>query len=218
MDPETMMTSAWASGFPQFMEEVCKTLEFEELLKARLVSVTFYNFLMNGNQRSIWIQASSKVFFTFLQNAYDEKQFPLVGRWFSEGWFTEDMKNNFQHEWIQVFEKIQETATIQQIIKICHLLRETEKHGKFCESLWKNYFSFFSEMSEMFIEQDSHLSEQIMRLPYTPSMMACFRSAYCRRTKRRNQTNLLMFFQLPDALFLVFILFFVFAYILEIRK
>ena len=63
MDPETMMTSAWASGFPQFMEEVCKNLEFEELLKARLVSVTFYNFLMNGNQRSIWIQASSKVFF-----------------------------------------------------------------------------------------------------------------------------------------------------------
>ena len=158
----------------------------------------------------------AKFFFTFLQNAYDEKQFPLVGRWFSEGWFTEDVKNNFQQEWIQVFEKIQETATIQQIIKICHLLRETEKPGKFCESLWKNYFSFFSEMSEMFIEQDSHLSEQIMRLPVTPSMSACFRSAYCRRTKRRNQTNLLMFFSITGCfiliVFLIFILFFLFAY------
>ena len=199
-----MMTSAWASGFPQFMAEVCKNLEFEELLKTRLVSVTFYNFLMNGNQRSIWIQASSKVFFTFLQNAYDAKKFPLVERWYSQGWFTEDVKNNFQQEWIQVFEKIQETATIHQIIKICHFLRETEKPGKFCESLWKNSFSMFSEMSEMFIEQDSHLSEQIMRLHVTPSMRACLWSAYCRRTKRRIQTNLLMFFQLPDALCLLF--------------
>ena len=166
-----MMTSAWASGFPQFMVEVCKNLEFEELLKTRLVSVTFCNFLMDGNQRSIWIQASSKVFFTFLQNAYDAKKFPCEKRWFS--CFTEDMKNNFQQEWLHVFEKIQETATIQQIIKICHLLGETEKPGKFCEFVLKNSLSMFSEMSEMFIEQDSHLSEQIRRLHITPSIRAC---------------------------------------------
>ena len=178
-----MMTSAWASGFPQFMVEVCKNLEFEELLKTRLVSVTFYNFLMDENQRSIWIQASSKVFFTFLQNAYDAKKFPREERWFSQR-FTEDMKNNFQKEWIQVLEKIQETATIQQIIKICHLLRETEKPGKFCESVWKNSFSMFSEMSKMFIEQDSHLSKQ-------PSMMARCLSTV---SKRRIQTNLLTVF------------------------
>ena len=192
-----MMTSAWASGFPQFMVEVCKNLEFEELLKTRLVSVTFYNFLMHGNQRSIWIHASSKVFFTFRQNAYDAKKFPLVKRWVSQGWFTEDMKNNLQKEWIQVFEKIQKTATIQQIIKICHLLRETEKPGKFCESVWKNSLSMFSEMSKMFTEQDSHLSEQIMRLNITPSMIACCLSIV---RKRRIQTNLLMFNSLPDAL------------------
>ena len=127
----------------------------------------------------------AKFFFTFLQSAYDEKQFPRVRIWYSQGWFTEDVKNNFQQEWIQVFEKIQETATIQQIIKICHLLRETEKPGKLCESLWKNSFSMFSEMSEnseMFIEQDSHQSEQIMMLPVTPSMRACLWSAYCHST------------------------------------
>ena len=209
MDPETMMISAWASGLPHFMEEVFKNLEFEELLKTRLISVTFHNFLMDENQRSIWIQASSKVLFIFLQNAYDAKKFPCMERWSSQGWFTEDVKKKFQQEWIQVFEKIQEIATIQQIIKICHLLRvvylrETGKPGKFCESLWKNSFSMFSEMSKMFIEQDSHLSEQIMRLPVTPSMWACLASANWKRKKRRNETNLRMFLQLPDALCLLF--------------
>ena len=139
----------------------------------------------------IWILASSKVFFTFLQNAYDAKKIPCVERWFSQRWFTEDRKNNFQKEWIQVLEKIQETATIQQIIKICHLLRETEKPGKFCESVWKNSFSMFSEMSKMFIKQDSHLSKQILRLDITPSLMACCFSIV---RKRRIQTNLLTVF------------------------
>ena len=73
MDLEALMTSAWASGFPQFMAEVCNNLEFEELLKTRLVSLKFYNFLMDKNQRSIWIQASSKVFSTFIQDAFIEE-------------------------------------------------------------------------------------------------------------------------------------------------
>ena len=191
MDLEALMTSAWASGFPQFMAEVCKNLEFEELLKTRLVSVTFYNFLMDENQRSIWILASNKVFFTFLQNACDAKQFPCVEIWFSQGWFTKDVKNNFHKEWREVVEKIQKTATIQQIIKVCHLLRETEKPGKFCDSVWEISFSMFSEMSEMFIKQDINLSEQIVRLNITPSMTACGLSTL---RKRRIQTNLLTVF------------------------
>ena len=173
MDLEALMTSAWASGFPQFMAEVCNNLEFEELLKTRLVSVTFHNFLMDKNQRSIWIQASSKVFSTFFKNAYDEK-FSMAREWLEQGWFTEDLKNRCQQEWIEVFEKIKETATIPQIIKICHLLREIENPGKFCESSMKFSFSMFlKEMSGMFIDQDCNLSDQILRLHVTPSMHEC---------------------------------------------
>ena len=128
---------------------------------------------MDKNQRSIWIQASSKVFSTFYENAYDTK-FPKMKQWFKEGWFTEDLKNRCQQEWIEVFEKIKETATIPQIIKICHLLREIENPGKFCESSMKLSFSMFlKEISGMFIDQDCNLSYQILRLHVTPSMHAC---------------------------------------------
>ena len=188
MDPKTMiMTSAWASGFPQFMEEVCKNLEFEELLKARLVSVTFYSFLMNGNQRSIWIQASSKVFSTFFKDAYDTKKFPMMKVWFRQGWFTEDLKNSFQQEWIEVFEKIKETATIPQIIKICHLLREIENPGKFCESSMKLSYSMTWEMYGMFIDQDCNLPDQIRKLHITPSMHEYFQHAKDTRRRLENE-------------------------------
>ena len=76
MDLEALMTSAWASGFPQFMVKVFNDLKFDELLKTRQISVTFYNFLMDKNQRSIWIQASSKVFSIFFKDAYDIKKIP----------------------------------------------------------------------------------------------------------------------------------------------
>ena len=170
MDLEALMTSAWASGFPQFMAKVFNNLEFDELLKTRLVSVTFHNFLMDKNQRSIWIQALSQVFSIFLKDAYDMKKFPMMKVWFRQGWFTEDLKNSFQKEWIEVFEKIKETATIPQIIKICHLLREIENPGKFCESSMKLSYSMTWEMYGMFIDQDCNLSDQIRKLLITPSI------------------------------------------------
>ena len=157
-----MITSASASGFPQFMAEVCKNLEFEELLKTRLVSVTFYNFLMEKNQRSIWIQATSKVFSTFLKDAFIEEKFPVVNYR-----FPVDMCD--QQKWIEVFEKIQETATVPEIIKFCHLLRETEKPKKSSRPLTKIH-----EMSYIFKEQDSHLPEHIRKLCVTPKMLSCY--------------------------------------------
>ena len=183
MDLEAMITSAWASGFPQFMVEVCKNLEFEELLKTRLVSVTFYNFLMDKNQRSIWIQASNKVFSTFLKDAFIEEKFPVVNYSFSK-----DM-NIFEQEWIEVFEKVQETATVPEIIKFCHLLRETENPGKFCESS-KNTdpLSMLCEMSNIFKEQDAawqdtwqdgHLFKQIRQLLVTAKMLFYYGLYYC---------------------------------------
>ena len=156
-----MITSSSASGFPQFMAEVCKNLGFEELLKTRMVSVTFHNFLMDKNQRSIWIQASNKVFSIFIQDAFNLEKFPFVN-------FTEDT-NIFEQEWIEVFEKIQETATIPEIIKFCHLLRETENPRKSSRPLTKIH-----EMSCIFKEQDSHLPKQIRKLCVTPKMLSYY--------------------------------------------
>ena len=59
MDPEGMISSSEASGFPEFMREVLKNLDFEDLLKVRLISMTFYKFMMEKNQRKIWIRAAS---------------------------------------------------------------------------------------------------------------------------------------------------------------
>ena len=92
---------------------------------------------------------------------------------FKQNWFIEELKNRFQQEWIEVLEKIKETATIPQIIKVCHLLREIENPGKFCESSMKATFSMLREMSGMFIDQDCNLSDQILRLHVTPSMHEC---------------------------------------------
>ena len=60
MDPERMIISAEASGFPEFMREVLKNMDFEDLLKSRLISMTFYKFLIDENQRKLWIGAASK--------------------------------------------------------------------------------------------------------------------------------------------------------------
>ena len=76
-----MMTSAAASGFPQFMREVFKNLAFEDLLKTRTISVTFFQFLMDENQRRIWIRASNKVFSNFLKYTNDLERFPVLQTW-----------------------------------------------------------------------------------------------------------------------------------------
>ena len=188
MDLETMMTSSWASGFPQFMIQTLEHMDFEHLLKTRLVSTTFHDFLMEENQRGIWIQAASKVFSKFFQSAYDIKKFPGLRNEFLQDWFTEQLKNSFQQKWIHVLEKIKHTSTISQIIKICHILRETEKPGKFCkDALLKLPLrpnSMILEMSKMFVGQDDNLSEQIIELHITPSMLACYYNNLQKRKER----------------------------------
>ena len=178
MDLETMMKSSWASGFPQFMTEILEHMDFEDLLKTRLVSTTFHDFLMDQNQKRVWIQAATKVFLKFSQSAYDIEKFPGLRNVFTQDWFTEELKNRFQQEWIEVLEKIKETATIPQIIKICHILKEIENPGKFCEEplmkLPLRTDSMILEMSKMFVGQDDNLSEQIMELHVTPSMLDCY--------------------------------------------
>ena len=119
---------------------------------------------MDKNQRSIWIQASNKVFSIFIQDAFNLEKFPCEN--FRR---THDMEINYQQKWIEVFEKIKETATIPEMIKFCHFLRETEKPGKSSRPLTKIH-----EMSCIFKEQDGHLTKKIRKLCVTPKMLSCY--------------------------------------------
>ena len=158
MDLERMMTSAAASGFPQFMREVFKNVAFEDLLKTRTISVTFFQFLMDENQRRIWIRASNKVFSNFLKYTNDLERFPVLQTW------TVGQINRFQQKWIEVFEKIKEVATIPSFIKICNFLRMTETPGEFCETSMFSIISMILKLSNVF--EDNILSQQIKELRY----------------------------------------------------
>ena len=127
-----MISSAEASGFPEFMREVLKNLDFEDLLRIRLISMTFYKFMMEKNQRKIWIRAASKVFANVLQKTYCVENFPDFLKVYFWNTNFEELRNSFHQKWIEVFEKVKvkEIAKIPEIIKICHLLREIEKPRK----------------------------------------------------------------------------------------
>ena len=140
MDPEMMMQSDWASGFPQFMMEALEHLDFEDLLKTRLVSKGFYDFLMEEKQRKIWIQACSKILSTIFQKICDAKTLLLCRRGKTENGCEKNIK-----QWIDLFESIKEAATIPQIVRICHLLRKSEALIPFHFPL-----SMISEISRMF--------------------------------------------------------------------
>ena len=175
MDLEAMITSSSASGFPQYMAEVCKNLDFEELMKTRMVSVTFYNFLMDKNQRCIWIQAMSKVFSIFIQDAFNLAKFPCVN--FAS---RVSKESSYKKKWIEVFEKIKVTAIIPQLIKICLIIRETEiplRNSVNQEFSRKHPLSILHEMSNIFKEQDGHLFEQIGGLSVTPKMLFYYSQA-----------------------------------------
>ena len=60
-----MIQSSEASGYKEFMRDILKTLNLEELKKMRLVSKTFNNFLLN--ERKIWIAEINKTFLNTLK-------------------------------------------------------------------------------------------------------------------------------------------------------
>ena len=132
MDPEGMISSSEASGFPEFMRKVLKNLDFEDLLKIRLISITFYKFMMDKNQRKIWIGAASKVFANVLQKTYCVENFPEFLRVYFWNTNFEELRKSFHQKWIEIFEKVKvkEIAKIPEIIKICHLLRDIENPRK----------------------------------------------------------------------------------------
>ena len=184
-----MITSSSASGFPQFMAELCKNLDFEELMNTRLVSMTFRNFLMDKNQRSVWIQASNKVFSIFIQDAFNLEKFPCVN-------FTSRVskESSYKKKWIEVFEKIKVTATIPQLIKICLIIRETEiplRNSVNQEFSRKHPLSILHEMSNIFKEQDGHLFEQIGGLSVTPKMLFYYSQALDKKKEEDKWNKLL---------------------------
>ena len=154
-----MMQSDWASGFPQFMMEALEHLDFEDLLKTRLVSTGFYDFLMEEKQRKIWIQACTKILSSIFQKlaktlvSYSnvlEARRQLARRLSTSLRDWRGMTDNLQ-QWINLFESIKEAATIPQIVRVCHLLRKSE-------ALPFHFpLSMISEISRMF----PNLSEQI---------------------------------------------------------
>ena len=112
-----MIQSSEASGYKEFMREIFKTLNLEELKKMRLVSKTFNNFLLN--ERKIWIAEINKTFLNALKIT-GHVQFP---DFLESGFGTkEELMTNYEKKWIEVFIKIQKIATIKQLIKICNLL------------------------------------------------------------------------------------------------
>ena len=135
-----MISSGEASGFPQFMRKVLNNLDFEDLLITRLISMTFYKFLMDKNQRKIWVGAASKVFTNVLQKTYYVENFSGFLRVYFWNTNFEELKNSLNQKWIEVFEevKVKEIAKIPEIIKICHLLRDIENPRKIHKSSMSN--------------------------------------------------------------------------------
>ena len=160
-----MISSSEASGFPEFMRKVLKNLDFEDLLKIRLISLTFYKFMIDKNQRKIWIGAASKVFANVLQKTYCVENFPEFLRVYFWNTNFEELRNSFQQKWIEVFEKVKvkEIAKIPEIIKICHLLREIENPRKIRKS------SMSMQMSLIF---SNSLELDYLMVSFTPNMWA----------------------------------------------
>ena len=153
MDPEWMISSAEASGFPQFMRKVLNKLDFEDLLKTRLISMTFYKFLMDKNQRKIWVGAASKVFTNVLQKTYYVENFSGFLRVYFWNTNFEELKNSLNKRWIEVFEnvKVKEIAKIPEIIKICHLLKEIENRKSSTSMQMSSIFTDNLELHKLMV-------------------------------------------------------------------
>ena len=163
-----MISSAEASGFPQFMRKVLNSLNFEDLLITRLISMTFYKFLMDKNQRKIWVGAASKVFANVLQKTYYVENFPDFLRVYFWNTNFEELKNSLNQKWIEVFKKVKvkEIAKIPEIIKICHLLRDIENPRK----IHKSSMSNLSMQMSVIFSNNSELPKLMVSV--TPNMWA----------------------------------------------
>ena len=153
MDPEGMISSSEASGFPEFMRKVLKNLDFEDLLKIRLISLTFYKFMIDKSQRKIWIGAASKVFANVLQKTYCVENFPEFLRVYFWNTNFEELRNSFHQKWMEVFEKVKvkEIAKIPEIIKICHLLKEIENRKSSTSMQMSSIFTDNLELHKLMV-------------------------------------------------------------------
>ena len=163
-----MISSSEASGFPEFMRKVLKNLDFEDLLKVRLISMTFYKFLMEKNQRKIWVRAASKIFANVLQKTYCVENFPDFLRVYFWNTNFEELRKSFHQKWIEVFVKVKvkEIAKIPEIIKICHLLIDIENPRKI------HKFSMSNLSMQMSLIFSNNLELPKLMVSVTPNMWA----------------------------------------------
>ena len=131
MDLELFINSHPASGFQEIMTEILSSLNFEDLLKIRLVSSSFEQFLMND--RKVWERVSSRTFSNVLDKT--EVRFPhrlmenLMTR-VKHFETKEEMVISFQKQWTDVFDKIKTSATIPRLMNFCKFLQTQDDYLK----------------------------------------------------------------------------------------
>ena len=131
MDLELLINSNSASGFQEIMTEILSSLNFDELLRMRLVSQTLYQFLMENKQ--VWIGLFTKTYKELLEKNEDWK-FPLK---LSASFQTkEELKQALKQQWMEVFDNIKQVASIPNLIKMCQLFnRAPRNYVKICSEI-----------------------------------------------------------------------------------
>ena len=136
MDLELLINSNSASGFQEIITEILSSLNFQDLLKIRLVSSSFEQFLMND--KKVWNRVSSKTFSNLLDKT-DTVRFPnrLMENVMTKVKYfetKEEMVNYFKNQWTEVFDKIKILASIPRLMNICKYLQTQDDYSKIrCE-------------------------------------------------------------------------------------
>ena len=111
------------SGFPQIMTDILSELNFKDLLEMRLVSTGLYQFLMEDKQ--VWIGIFTKIYTNLLENNEDWR-FPLK---LSPSFETkEEMRRAMKQQWMDIFDKITQIASIPSLMKMCQLFSRAPKN------------------------------------------------------------------------------------------
>jgi hypothetical protein len=120
-----------ASVYPQIMTDILSKFDFKDVLIVRGVSTTLYQFLMKDRQ--VWIRIFTKIYSDMLVNN-DDARFPLK---LSASFETkEEMKRVLKQQWMDVFDKIKQIASIPSLMKMCQLFSQApENYVKICSEI-----------------------------------------------------------------------------------
>lgn len=143
---EAMMTSADVTGWPAIVRQIVNKIDFDTLLKCREVSTAFKYFL--DNNRNVWIDILDRVRHEYLDKLLLEGVPEPTCRYVS-AMSPEEVKNDHK-SWMVVLEKIKRNGTIEDIILIIQLMKQSkamiDSFRTFCPI--ENIFSFFGTADE----------------------------------------------------------------------